>query len=205
MRFFLSISIALILSAPFVWGQAPGTSSNPRAVSLCQLKKNPKTYNRQWVSVRGGISLQFEDFTLYDSECHELEMSGVWLMFGGDQETPATFCCGNHTPPRGKDVSVEGQRVPLVRDAKFRELLRTMTAKRIRRPSGEPCEQGECDFYSPITATLEGFFLSGYDETKEKALPGYGHLGCCHLLVVRRVDKVSAERTPVPAGGEFKC
>jgi hypothetical protein len=44
-------------------------------------------------------------------------------------------------------------------------------------------------------------FFAGEDSKS----PGYGHLGCCHLLVISLVPDVFAERTSVKAGGKFQC
>ena len=68
-------------------------------------------------------------------------------------------------------------------------------------PDGSQCDENECRFYRLVQATITGMFFAGQDT----AMPGYGHLGCCHLMVIKQVSDVSAERTQVPAGGEFKC
>lgn len=45
---------------------------------------------------------------------------------------------------------------------------------------------------------VDRLFLAEKDTGKEHI--GYGHLGCCSLLVIEQVSDVSAKRTPVPIG-----
>jgi|SRR5271165_1662099 len=203
-RFVLYALFCAILSSACVAQASPtDTMSPPRQISLCELTQNPKNYSGQWVTVRAGVSMEFEDFSLYDPACHGSHGPGVWLTFGGDQGEIATYCCVNPTRKQGVDIEVEGHRVPLVRDDALHEFLRVLQTQRLRRPDGHPCESVDCYFYRPVTASLTGLFLARVE--KEEGLAGYGHLGCCHLLVITQVSDVTAERTAVPAGGQFRC
>jgi hypothetical protein len=50
-----------------------------------------------------------------------------------------------------------------------------------------------------VTATLTGTFLAGNRKLHSDgklALPGYGHLGCCFLFVISRVDAADAVPSP---------
>jgi len=195
--------LSLVCAAVFASALAQTGSSQtaaPRPVSLCDLIKNPKAYNAQWIVVRARVSMAFEDFTLYDRACQD-HRSDVWLTFGGDQGEITTYCCVNPRRKKDVDIEVEGNRIPLLRDEPMREFMRVLQTQRLRRPDGHPCAGEECYFYRPVTATLTGLFLAGEDGN----FPGYGHLGCCHLLVISRVSDVAADRTPVPAGGQFNC
>jgi hypothetical protein len=205
LRFVFSVLCAVFLSILCV-AQVETASAipAPRAASFCDLKRNPANYDGQWITVRGRVSMEFEDFSLYDPECNASNLPGVWLTFGGDQDEITVFCCVNRTRKKGADLEVGGHRVPLVRDEALRELQRVLQTQRLRRPDGHQCESDECYFYRPVTATITGMFLAG-QAGGENSLPGYGHLGCCHLLVIKQVADVSAERTQVPAGGQFKC
>ncbi len=180
-----------------------GASPSPRQASFCNLKHNPTNYDGQWITVRGRVSMEFEDFSLDDPDCNASDLPGIWLTFGGDQDEITVYCCVNPIRKKGVDIEAGGQRVPLVRDAALREFQRVLQSARLRRPDGHPCEGNECYFYRPLTATITGLFLAGQG-SGQSSLPGYGHLGCCHLLVIRQVSDISAERTPVPAG-RFKC
>jgi hypothetical protein len=205
LRFALVVLSGVILPfACFAQVDTANASSSPREASPCDLVRNPANYDGQWITVRGRVSMRFEDFSLYDPDCQAPHLPGVWLTFGGDQDEIATYCCVNPTRKKGADIEVGGRRVLLVRDEALREFQRVLQTQRLRRPDGHECEGDECYFYRPVTATITGLFLSGQD-SGGSASPGYGHLGCCHLLVIRQVADVSAERTQVPAGGQFKC
>jgi hypothetical protein len=187
-------------STGFAQADASGTSTAPHAASLCDLRHNPASYNGQWISVRAKVSRGFENFTLYDPDCNAPDLSDVWLTFGGDQNEIAVYCCPG-SRKTGVDIEIEGHRVPLVRDEALREFQRVLNVERLRTPGGSQCDANECRYYRSVQATITGMFFTGQDG----AMPGYGHLGCCHLLVIKQVSDVSAERTQVPAGGEFKC
>jgi hypothetical protein len=202
LRFVFSVLCAVFLSILCV-AQVETASAipAPRAASFCDLKRNPANYDGQWITVRGRVSMEFEDFSLYDPACNASNLPGVWLTFGGDQDEITVYCCVNRTRKKGVDLEVGGHRVPLVRDEALRELQRVLQTQRLRRPDGRQCESDECYFYRPVTATITGLFLAG-QAGGENSLSGYGHLGCCHLLVIKQVADVSAERTQVPAGGQ---
>lgn len=205
MRPTFTFLLGAILSGSAIASAAqPETGSVPHAVTLCELVQNPRMFDGRWVAVHAGIEMEFEDFSLYDGACNVEQRPGVWLTFGGDQKEIATYCCVNPNRKQGVDIEIAGHRVPLVRDDALRKFLRVLRSQRLRRPDGQGCESSECFYYRPITATLNGLFLAG-DLGGKNLTPGYGHLGCCHLLVIKQVSEVSAERTPVPAGGQFSC
>ena len=203
-RFILAVLCTLILPTVCLAQKRTAVATPaPREVSLCDLKHNPANYDGQWITVRGRVSMEFEDFSLYDPDCHAPELSGVWLTFGGDQDEITTYCCVNPTRKKGTDIEAGGHRVPLVRDEALHEILRVLQTQRLRRPDGRECDSDECYYYRPVTAKITGLFLAGKGDGR--FFSGYGHLGCCHLLVISQVADVAAERTPVPAGGQFKC
>lgn len=76
---------------------------------------------------------------------------------------------------RTQPVEIEGVSVRLVKDA---PLHRFMSALR-RKPH-------------TARATLIGVFFAGQREQPraKPTLPGYGHLGCCTLLVIEKVESV---------------
>ena len=95
-------------------------ASSPRSVSLCDLTQDPKSYNSQWITVHAGVSMEFEDFSLYDPACKD-HRTGVWLTFGGDQNEVATYCCVSRTRKKSVDIEVEGHRIPLSHNESLRE------------------------------------------------------------------------------------
>jgi hypothetical protein len=186
----------MALAASLAWGGSGVPATPPATVAFCDLLANPQAFDGQWLQVRGRISLGFEDFTLGEPGCDKPLTRAIWLEYGGDEETPTTFCCGDHTRPKGHDIVVRGQTIPLVRNASMAEFLQKVAARRSRRANAEPCGSARCNLYT-VSATLTGLFLAA-PEDPHGELKGYGHLGCCHLLVIERVSDVVAARTPVP-------
>lgn len=176
-------------------------------VSACSLIKDPLTYHHKLVRVSSRISFGFEDFTLAAGECHSKEKhDAVWLEFGGDVDSQTVYCCGDHSRPKNVDIQLDGYSLPLRRDIHLEEFLRLLKAERLTTPSGGPCY--DC-FYFHVSATVTGrFFAGGWTLQKsgsDSSHVGYGHLGCCSLLVIAGVSEVSAERTPIPAESHYSC
>lgn len=175
------------------------TQEQPVVVSVCQLLKSPRSFDKKRVVVHGSVSLAFEDFTLRSPDCPE--EIGIWLLYGGDAETPTIYCCGNHERTPGVNIRVEGITIPLVRDAVLNDFHRRLTANRHYSADGASCH--DCYFYK-LSATLVGRFFAGYPDS-ESLMPGYGHLGCCRLLAIEQVQRFEAKRTEVPPHGDFAC
>lgn len=169
-------------------------------VSLCELRQHAADFDHKLVRVHGTTGLAFESFTLYGPDCKDTKSTSVWLTFGGDVSDIAVYCCGDHSREPGQSFQIDGQAVPMLKDAAFEQFYRLLRASRNRMPDGEPCT-GDCHFYK-VSATLTGVFLAEKDTANEHV--GYGHLGCCSLLVIKRVEEVAAERTMVPVGA-FGC
>jgi hypothetical protein len=101
----------------------------------------------------------------------------------------------------GSAPKVDGKSVLLRRNKSLELFKNRLAAQRIGRPVEDSCYHRACYLYD-VTATITGVFLAA---AKDFRSGGYGHLGCCHLLIIQAVDAVDAKRTPVPAGGQFKC
>ena len=204
-RLFQSV-VFLLAAVAWGFGQLPPPTKAPTEVSVCDLIQSPQTYDGNPVRVRGNVTLAFEDFTLSDPECQShwsphTVFSPIWLTYGGDVSSPAVYCCGSHEREKGSILEVEGQKISLIRDAAYQEFRDGLEAQRLRRPDGSPCYD-ECKYYR-ITATISGVFFAA--KSTNQSFSGYGHLGCCHLLVIQRISQVKAERTNVPIGGEYEC
>ncbi len=196
------LAAAMALAAPLAWaGSVPAT---PATVAFCDLLSNPHAFDGQWIEVQGRVSFGAEDFTLVEQGCDKALTRPIWLEYGGDEETPTKFCCGDHSRPKGKDVVIRGQAIPLVRDAQMEEFIEKVQARRSRQVNAQPCSGSLCNFYN-VSATLTGLFLAAPEDQKG-GLRGYGHLACCHLLVIYRVSDFRAERTSVPLDSvSFTC
>jgi hypothetical protein len=180
------IAVGGILSPLTSFGQTP-SSETPQIISLCEIQKDPKAFDGRNVQFRGEISSEFEDFTVHDPSCPDHYGSWIWLMFGGDVDcpTPSTWNDVGRFP--GTDVKFRGKKYALVKDEQFRAFHKFITTRKNRRSVYQ------------VTATLEGTFIAG--ETGKDArgrpwLPGYGHLGCCHLFIIHRISEVSAQKKP---------
>ena len=175
------VAIALILSTVgwFGMGQAPAPTP-PQSVTLCQLAQAPVAYNHALVKISGTASQGFEDFTLHDANCQPpiADHFSVWLTYGGTMRSGTTYCCPGEGEKgeRRQALEVEGITVPLVNDA---QLHRFMALLR-RKPH-------------TARATLIGVFFAGdrQPQSGKPGLPGYGHLGCCSLLVIQQVESVA--------------
>ncbi|MFY9562499.1 MAG: hypothetical protein WAQ52_19880 [Terriglobales bacterium] len=198
------LTVLLVLSASIAGARAAGPPALPPSVSFCDLLSNPQAFDSQWIQVHGHISVAFEDFSLREPGCDKPLTRNIWLAYGGDEATPTTYCCEDPSRAKGKDISVRGQSVPLIRDAPMEDFIAKVRARRQHRVNGQPCDGSLCNFYN-VSATLVGLFLYAPNNPRNP-LGGYGHLGCCHLLVIHRVSDVMAERTPVPSDDvSFTC
>ena len=178
----------------------------PVRVDPCELQKDPLTYNHKLVSVRSRVTLAFEDFSISPTCSYPGRRGGVWLELGGDAGPQTMYCCGDHSWPKNEDIKIVGFAIPLKRDVNLEQFLRLLSAKRNRAPDGGPCY--DCNYFR-VWATLTGrFFAGGWDIAKEgQAFPqaGYGHLGCCSLLVIQEVTDVAGERIEITSGRQFSC
>jgi hypothetical protein len=172
----------------------------PLKVTPCQLVADPARYHQQTIQVRGRVSLGFENFTL-DADCGKLGR-GIWLAYGGDEPTPTKSTVNDEARTPGSAPKVNGKRILLRRDSSLEVFKNRLAAERVGHSAESICQERSCYLYN-VTATITGIFLGATD--KIDAFSGYGHLGCCHLLIIQAVDAVDAERTPVPAGGRFSC
>lgn len=145
----------------------------PLKVTACQIIKDPVAYNHKLVEVSGRMSFGFEDFSLYpDEPCKGL--TDIWLDLGGTANPAEIYCCGNHGGPvRPQQAALDGFALALSDDARTQRFVKIVQA---REDAGGP-------------TTLIGRFFAG----EKQILPrgtfwgGYGHMGCCSLLVIQQV------------------
>jgi hypothetical protein len=176
---------------------ASSFAESPLVLSACDLTNHPTQYTEQVIRVRARVSMGFENFTLVTSGCGE-NIRSIWLAYGGDESTPIISTVNDHDREPGSVLKVNGRPVTLERNAALELFKKRLAAMRIGRSDDLGCR--DCPLYE-VTATLTGVFF---------ALPnhhdgGYGHLECCHLLVIQQIADVEAKRTAVPAGGRFAC
>jgi len=156
----------------------------PTKVDVCELAGNPKAFDGRAVEVRGALDVDFEDFTLAHPGCAEEQQ--IWLAFGGDVPGVVPSTVNDNFRTAGVDLRVNGISYAVKKDESFRRLYALIAARRGDKPEYR------------ATATLTGTFLAG-EESKSAStghtyFRGYGHLGCCSLLVITQVSEV--ESTP---------
>jgi hypothetical protein len=172
------IGILIVVSFWFAsQGQAEIVRESPptgEKVSICALQADPAAYNHKVIEVRGVVSHGFEDFTLSDPRCQR--RSGIWLEYGGRVNSETVYCCGVKAP-REAALVVEGIATQLIEDALF------------RRFDGRVRTGGDVSF----RAHLIGRFFAGLKQHTPKGdfWGGYGHFGCCSLLVIQQVLAVA--------------
>jgi hypothetical protein len=155
---------------------AAALCEEPQEVSVCQLKNDPATFDHKLIQVTAFVSHGFEEFTLLEPTCDsDLD---VWLEYGGKIASGTMYCCGvTDARTRPNQLEVEKISIPLVKDRKFRQFDALLQVP---------------GTYSTARATLVGRFFSGQKISYPNGTRwgGYGHLGCCTLLVIQQVLSV---------------
>jgi hypothetical protein len=156
------------------------------APSLCEVLRSPEKFDKQTIQLRGNVYLAFEDFSFASKECPN-QYPGIWLAFGGDVATPTMSTANDTVRPAGTVHTFDGIPVPLVKDDNFDQLFALISAR-----------HGSDPLYN-VSATLTGVFFAGRVQSSNNGRPGrpgWGHMGCCFLFVVSRVDAVDAVPPP---------
>ena len=159
--------------------------TTPEEISFCDLAKHPKPMDGKTIRVRGTVSAEFESFTLWTKGCETQQ--AIWLAFGGDVPGIVASTANDNSRKPGVDIQINGVSYGIKKDENFRTLYALLAAR-----------HGEKAAYR-VTATLTGAFIAG-QETKtaggQNIFMGFGHLGCCSLLVITEVSGVES----VPPG-----
>jgi hypothetical protein len=144
------------------------TPAPPRDVTFCQLASDPAAFDGAQVRLTAFINFAFEDFTLWDPTCSWNRVgSGLWLTYGGVVNSGAVYCCPGEGLPRQGAAPY-----PLVDDQTLRD-FRTLLAR-----------EGDTVVRASVTGTL----LVRKEPKTILDHSGYGHMGCCSLLVITRVE-----------------
>jgi len=154
---------------------------NPMEVPGCDLARNPKASDGKLIRVRGTLNVHFEDFSLGIRNCDTEQ--GIWLAFGGDVPGIVTSMANDNVRRPGVDIKVNDVTYGIKKDENFSRLYALIAARHGDKPD-----------YS-VTATLTGMFFAGEESRAAKgtvAFFGYGHLGCCALLVITQVSDVES-------------
>ncbi len=131
--------------------------------------------------MEGLITVGPDEFMLHDANCADGK-GGIWLQFGGDVASPGT--AGVSRGASGKTRSVDGLGLPLNKDRDFDAMQKLLQ---------EAEKSGKTKM---LRATLIGKYFPGkpaYTASGEPIRSGYGHMGCCSLLVIEEVAVVGSE------------
>ena len=167
--------------ASFLFARQTNAQTTPQEVSFCDLAKNPQAFDGKTIRVRGAMSVYFEDFTLVSRDCEARH--GIWMAFGGDVPGVVTSTVNDNFRTPGVDLTVNGVAYKIKKDEDFRRLYALIAAR-----------HGDKPVYR-VTATLTGAFFAGKEEKLSSGqlfFEGYGHLGCCALLVITEVADVES-------------
>jgi hypothetical protein len=107
----------------------------------------------------------------------------IWLAFGGDVPGIVASTVNDNLRKPGSEVKVNGVAYGIKKDESFHKLYALIAARHGDKPD-----------YS-VTATLTGMFFAGEERTTATGtvnFGGYGHLGCCALLVITQVSDVES-------------
>jgi hypothetical protein len=168
----------MLFASLFVSGHARA-QDNHVDVPLCDLSAHPKAFDQRTIRVRATLSVYFEDFSLSVKNCSVQQ--GIWLAFGGDVPGIVVSMVNDNFRKPGTNLQVNGTSYGMVKDENFRRLYALIAAVHGSKPAYR------------VTATLTGTFLAGEESrvaNGKSFLGGYGHLGCCSLLVITRVSNV---------------
>jgi hypothetical protein len=173
----VALIVILFCAIPFVRAQ-----ESPVALSGCELAKTPKDFDGKLIRVRGGLNVHFEDFTLGIGNCDSEQ--GIWLAFGGDVPGIVASTANDNFRKPGSDFKVNGVSYNIKKDDNFRRLYALIASHHADKADYE------------VTATITGLFLAGeeskYGKGNTVIYSGYGHLGCCALLVITQVSEVES-------------
>jgi hypothetical protein len=181
MKMLLKLLFAAFVGALPAYAQGAHPSSDataePRNVTYCELAKDPAAYNHELLRLTAFVTHGFEDFSLTQPNCaNPPEHFSVWIMYGGKAESNTVYCCpgegGGET--RSEPLTVEGIHIPLISNKVFQQF-----ADLLKRESD-----------TTVRVKVVGRFFSGEKQAFNGTTywRGFGHLGCCSLFVIQRVD-----------------
>jgi hypothetical protein len=176
-RLLLLLVLSVFLLIPR-WSYA---QENPEEVPGCDRARNPKAFDGKLIPVRATLNVQFEDFSLGIKNCDSQQ--SIWLAFGGDVPGIVASTVNDAFRKPGVDLEVNGVSAGIRQDENFHRLYALMAARHGDKPD-----------YT-VTATVIDKFYAGEERRTAKGVvyfAGYGHLGCCALLVITEVSDVAS-------------
>jgi hypothetical protein len=166
----------------------PATEA-PTPTTVCALLENPKAWDRKLVQVTGTASHGFEDSGFSAAPCH-VRYGALWMSYGGKRQTGTVSTVNENERYLAEPIVVEGITTPLVDDEVF---------ERFDSLLHPPPVPGKYMVSTKVRATVIARFFAGRLEKYPagESWDGYGHLGCCSLLVIQQVLQVEAPASPL--------
>jgi len=168
----LLLVLHLVLCRGNLWAQEAPVETSP-----CELAANPKKFDGKLIRIRAAVNVYFEDFSLSTPGCNSLQ--GIWLAFGGDVPGIVASMVNDTFRQPGVNVKVNGISYAIKKDESFRRFYALISATHGNKPAYR------------ATATLTGPFFAGSEQKSRDgrvSFGGYGHLGCCSLLLITEVS-----------------
>jgi hypothetical protein len=179
------ICLALCFFSGILVGQQP---EQPIKTTLCQIKDAPMSFNKKLVEVAGYATHGFEDSMFEDPTCFESRrLPGIWMEYGGTVSTGTMFCCGSTLKRSKNQIIVQGVSIPLVQDSLFEKLDSLLHLESETHP------ESRVDISVHATVIARIFAVRSNIERKDME-SGYGHEGCCMLLVIQQVKSVESTK-----------
>jgi hypothetical protein len=154
----------------------------PREISFCDVANDPKSFDGQMIRVHGSMSVGFENFSLYSKDCKDGQ--SIWVALGGDVPGVVASTVNDSFRKPGVDIKVNEVSYGIKRDQAFYRFYSLISAR-----------HGEKAIYH-VTATVTGAFFAGIENKRvpgHKSFMGYGHVGCCSLLIITQVSDVVSD------------
>ena len=171
----VSVAASIAASTDTALSQQP--PATPRKATVCEMSKKPDGWNHVRVRLTAVATQDFEDFSLTDPACGDTAL--IWLTYGGSVSSGTIYCCPGEggESRRPKPLVIDGVALPLVEDSVF-DRFRALLGKQAR---------------TAARVTVVGTFFAG---EKGDLGRGFGHMGCCSLLVIERVESFKEVRSP---------
>lgn len=171
----LPAALLMLLMATLPVFAQSDSAPNPLPEKYCEISRDPAAYNHRLVRLTGFVTHGFEDFQMVEPTCPTQDFH-IWLMYGGKAESNTPYCCPGESSrdTRSNVLTVEGIQVPLVNDHEFQQFTELL--------------RKESD--TTVRATVVGRFFSGekVSDNTSTHWRGFGHMGCCSLLVLEQVE-----------------
>jgi hypothetical protein len=190
--FLVSLVAVLALSGTPTRAQEMPIRAAP-IVSFCDVVRNPGSYDGKMISIRAKVSHEFEDFTLFDSQCSQ--QPDIWIWLGGDLQCKDKWEAMDFSCSPGSNLRFRGVEYPMFKDESLETFLKLSSARKNRKPVYR------------VTATLTGIFFGEnpkQDKRLRPTMPGYGHMGCCFQLIVTQVSEVRSSNDVQDRDEEWK-